>query len=288
MRAPVRGSAPGFSLVELMVTIAVLGVVMTAVFTTLFRSNDASRYVANITETRQSARAAVQLFERDVRMAGSGWGRMPLNVSNNGTPQVWYALEPGPGPGAGSDSMRLIGAWEATTTLAADMATPSSVLDVVNASGFAVDDLVVVTDGNTAHVFQLTGVNTGTGVLDHATSSPFNATAGFANWPGGGYVAGRTEVYKIAVLTYRVDSTMFRRPSLLRTELGRAPAVVLYDVNRFNVWYRVLGSPDSLTRAPGSIFNVDKVQPRIHTRVAVRGRPTLTDSVWSEVKPRTL
>jgi hypothetical protein len=182
----------------------------------------------------------------------------------------------------------MVGAWEATTILTTDMVFQDSPIQVSSTAGFTSGDLVVVTNGSSAHVFQLTGVNSGTGVLDHATSSPWNPSGAFANWPSGGYADSVTQVYKIAVLTYRVDSTLTRRPSLVRQQMGMAPSVVLYDVDRFNVWYSLIGSPGTLSRSPGGILNIDKVQPRIHTRVAVRGGVTLADSVWSEIQPRTL
>jgi hypothetical protein len=220
---------------------------------------------------------------------------MEIRVANNGVAELWPAIQPGPGAGA-CDSLRLLGAWDASTTLAQNMLFASSPLMVNNASGFATGDLVVVTDGIRAHMLEVTAVNTGTGELSHDGSSTWNNTALLQpDWPpagGGGYPGGSTFAYKVTLLSYRVDSTGFRRPCLVRSEYGRPSAVVMYDVDRFQVWYRIMGSPDSVTRAPtGGGFNVlnvvDRIQPRIHTRAATARHAIVRDSVWAEILPRT-
>ena len=101
----------GSGLVELMVTVVLIGVVMVAVFGFLFRTSDESRRVSGMVEARQNARLAVQLLERDVRMAGSGWGRARVISSSAGTPVDLYGINPGFVGGAGSDSIEIVGAW---------------------------------------------------------------------------------------------------------------------------------------------------------------------------------
>ena len=286
-------SAPrGFTLVEVMVTIAVLGVVMVAIMTSFIQTQDASRRVRQFVDLRQSARAGVQLIERDVRMAGSGWGRNPLNVYQSGVTSQWWAIAPGPGAGA-NDSLVLLGAWEAQTTLAQTMLTETAPLQVASVAGFATNDLCVVTDGTRAHMFQVTGVNTGTNTLSHASSSIFNpaGSPGTWNWPATGYAANVTLVYKMSRLAFYVDSVTFPRPVLIRREFGKAPSVVVYDVDRFQVWYRTQGALDSLTRTPAvsgsGIGLLAQVQPRIYTRMVAPNRPTYVDSLWADIQPRT-
>jgi len=284
----VRGPR-GFGLIELMLTVAVLGVVMLAIFGAFFRTNDESRRISKMVEFRQSARASVQLIERDVRMAGSGWGRNPVEITNGGARQQWWAITPGYGSSGPNDSLSLLGAMQAATTLAAGMPSTSSNLQVASVAGFATNDLCVVTDGQSAHMFQVTGINTASKLLDHATSSPYNDSGGLDNWPSGGYPSGTTQVYKVNRISYRIDSLNYRRPVLVRQEWGGAPQVVAYDLNKFQMWYLMQDS--TLTRDPlvygSGVALMSKVQPRIYTRVTDRTRPTLIDSVWAEIQPRT-
>jgi type II secretory pathway pseudopilin PulG len=280
----------GFGLIELMVTLLTMGILMLGLFTAFFRSNDEAARMSKLVEFRQSARASVQLIERDVRMAGSGWGRRPVQISATND-SIWYAMTAGTSTGP-NDSLTLFGAWSSQDTLMNDMTLASSAINVTTPTLFATGNLIVVSDinGNSWHMFHVTGIAGNT--LQHANSSDYNTVT--RNWPSGGYRHG-SFVYKVSRLTYRVDSLSFNRPCLVRQEFGGQPQVVAYDLNRFQVWYRMQDS--SLTRDPmgwGSSHGygngrdyIAQVQPRICVRVTGRNRPTLLDSVWAEVRPRT-
>ncbi len=283
----------GFGLIELMVSLAVIALLMLAMFAAFFHSSDEQDRMSRLVEFRQSARASVQLFERDLRMAGSGWGRSQVRVWN-GADQIWYAMDPGPGAGP-NDSISIFGAWAAQTFDTTAMTFATTPITVASAAGFAVNDLIVISDrgGATWNLFQITGISGNT--LQHASSSIYNTTAALpVGWPLGGYPKGSL-VYKASRLTYRVDSLNFGRPCLVRQEFNGQPQAVAYDLNRFQVWYRMQDS--TLTRDPmawgaaNGFANgrdyIAEVQPRIIVRVTGRNRPTLLDSVWAEVRPRT-
>jgi len=284
-----RRGESGFTLVELLITAALLVLVVSVALGTLNRTKDEAQRIETLVETRQSARAAVQLLERDVRMSGSGWGRTPVVVSFNGSPDTIFAITPGPGSGpASNDSLMIMGAWAASTTIASSMPNPSSILKVDDVTGFADGDMVVISDGTSAHMFEVTGVNASAGTLQHNPASPWNPPGGFSPWPNGGYGVG-AQVFKIDMLSYRVDSTSYRRPALVRRAFRGSPEVVAYDVDRFQVWYRM--QDGTVTRAPAlgaaSVVSIDKVRPIIYTRLTDRWRPVFIDSVWAEVQPRT-
>ena len=105
-------------------------------------------------------------------------------------------------------------------------------------------------------------------------------------WPvGGGYPATFTSVYKVTLVSYLYDSTSFRRPALIRRELGKTPQVVAYNIDGFRLYYQMQDS--SVTRSPGSLNFVDKIVPVVLTRVTDSRLPTLRDSVWAAIRPRT-
>ncbi len=289
LRDRLRAASGGFTLVELLITMALLGLVVAVLLGTLQRTQGEAERIGSLVEKRQSARAAVQLLERDVRMSGSGWGRTPVVVSFNGAADTIYAITPGPGGGPNSsDSLRIMGAWSASTTVQASMPNPSSILKVNDVTGFAPGDMVVISDGTSANMFEVTGVNASAGTIQHNPSSPWNPPGGFSAWPNGGYGPG-SQVFKIEILSYRVDSTSYRRPALVRREFRKSQQIVAYDVDRFQVWYRM--QDGSQTRAPAlgaaSVAAIDKVRPLLYTRLTDRWRPVFVDSVWAEVQPRT-
>jgi len=283
------GASRGFGLVEMIVAIGLLSAIVILVFSSFFRARDELGRISNLVNSRQAARATIQLIERDVRMAGSCFAKMPINASNNGTPMTYYAINPGPGGGA-CDSVQLVGAWGASAKITATVgtATTNIVVDNLPTNGFNVNDLILLTNGSVGHMFQITGINNGTKTISHANTSAWNVVPGSWNWPPGGYATG-AQVYKVDILSYSVDSTAYRRPALVRRTYGSTAQVVSYDVNKFQLWYRL--QDGSLTRTPPSGGNngalIDKVRPVVFTSLTDATRATFNDSVWSEVRPRT-
>jgi len=284
-RPPARSK--GFTLIELMIALTVMSLVLVAVFSTFFRSQKVSQSMSTTVNLRQGIRGANQLLERELRMAGSGWGRIAVDRwrSGGGTDSL-FAINFGPGGTAQCDSVNILGGWTAATTLRAGMVTPSSGLPVASTTGFAVGDMVVVSNGSSAHMFQVTAVQASPGFLTDASSSTYNPPSGntLANWPSGGYATG-SQVYRASQVTYKMDSTTFRKPALTRREFGGAPQLVAYEVSRFRVLYRM--QDGTTTRSPSDLDMVDEIVPIIWTRQTVPGKAALSDSVWAAVRPRT-
>lgn len=275
----------GFGLIELLVTVVVLGTVLGVVFGAMFRSQDHTQHLTKVADQRQMARTAVQLIEREARMAGSGWGRLTVNYSNNGVAATISAINPVFGGTPNSDALVMLGAWQANSTLSTALTTQDGVIRVADSDGFAPNDLILVTNLSTAHLFQVTGVVSASDQLDHATSSSFNVSSGFTStWPPGGYPVG-SAVYKVTVSTYQYDSSSYAKPALVRFENGGAAQVVAYNVDGFRVHYEL--DDGSRTRNPADLSRISRIIPVVATRVRDARRPTLQDSVWAMIRPRT-
>ena len=277
----------GFTLLEMIVAVAIMVTVVSMLFGTFFRARNEISRIGSLVNSRQSARATIQLIERDVRMSGSGWGKMTINYSRNGTRDSLFGLNPGPGAGS-NDSLRIIGAWSAATTTTAAFTVQANPITVASVTGFAVNDLFVITDGSSAHCFQITGINAGTKQISHANTSQWNVLPATWAFPASGYKVG-SQLYKIDILSYYVDATNFRRPTLVRRSYGASPLAVSYDVAKFQFWYRM--QDGSLTRTPAvsgtNVAFIDKLRPVVYTTLSDPRHPTSTDSVWTEVRPRT-
>jgi len=278
--------ARGYTLVELMVTMTILSAVLAAVYYSFFRAQSSARRTEQVVDARQGSRAALQLIEREVRMVGSGWGRIPIYGARNGSPMTLHAVEPGFTTAAGNDSLELLGAWDAGTALRAPMTTSSSASPIPcdSTTGFNPGDFVLVTNGSTAHIFQVTAVPNSPADLEHDASSIYNMAGGHTNWPVGGYPTG-SRVYRLTWVTYKVDPTGFSTPCLTRRNQGSAAQVVATNVSAFHVWYLMQDLTE--TRDPVDFNGIDKIRPVIATQVVDRGSPYLADSVWTLVRPRT-
>ena len=79
-----RNPGHGFSLVELLVSIAV-GVLVFAALSSLFKSAlDSTMLVIQRAETQQNMRAAIDLMVKDISMAGAGIPSGGIQLPNGG------------------------------------------------------------------------------------------------------------------------------------------------------------------------------------------------------------
>jgi prepilin-type N-terminal cleavage/methylation domain-containing protein len=283
-RSRARVPEAGFSLVEVMITLALTAVAMAAIYGAFFRTQRATQVVVAEVGARQGVRAAMQIIERDLRMAGSGWGRIQVDGAYAGSPLTLYGVNPGYGGASvtATDSLSILGAWDAGTTLRAAMPTVNDAVQCVTTAGFGSGDLVVVSDGASAHLFEATSVQTSPADIAHATSSPFNQPGGHLGWPGSGY-GSASRVFKVGWVSYRMDSTSYQRPSLVRWAVGQPPALVAYDVESFQVWYRL--DDGTLTRNPTNLAMINQVIPVLYAAPQASASAG-EDSARATVKPR--
>lgn len=279
-RRGVRRAEAGIGLIELMIAMSLSAILVTVIYNTFFRTQRAASDVMGKVEGRQGARAAVQLMERDLRMAGSGWGRMPVHGVQSNATLTLRGLNAGY-VSAGNDSVSALGGWSTATTLRSSMTSQTAAIPCVSTAGFAAGDLVVVTDNNKAHLFQVTAVTASPANLTCASTSPYNQGTRAA-WLGG-YASG-SRVFQVGWVTYRYDSTSYLRPSLVRHEFGKSPMIVAYDVASFEVSYRM--ADGTTTRNPLNLPMIEQVVPLLRPRNA-SGKAAHADSVWAAVRPRT-
>ena len=72
MKMPTRKTQPGFTLLELMVAIA-LGLIVMGALAGLFKAGmESAMLLTQRTETQQNMRAAIDLMVKDISMAGAG------------------------------------------------------------------------------------------------------------------------------------------------------------------------------------------------------------------------
>src|SRR5881296_3547879 len=71
----------GFTLIELMISLVVVGLIMLALMSVLFGSSRSKTSTANSLESTQAARAVLDMIARDLRSAGFGvdrdWAALP-------------------------------------------------------------------------------------------------------------------------------------------------------------------------------------------------------------------
>jgi len=263
--------------------------VLSAITMAFYRTTSEALRLRDVTDRRQSARTAVQLIEREARMAGSGWGRIPVyGNDSNGQAVTLSAVTPGFSSIAADDSVMLIGAWQVSTVVTDQMPSSSTNLKVQDVTGFNPNDLILVTNGLQANMVRITATNSSSQKIQCNSADPYNSPGGYkvsdGHWPATGYGPGSI-VEKLTISSYYMDRTSYRQPALMRHEYGLTPQIAAYNVDGFRVWYRLQNG--TWTRNPMNMMQVEQVMPVVATRLSDPRRPALVDSVWAALRPRS-
>jgi prepilin-type N-terminal cleavage/methylation domain-containing protein len=142
MNAPnvLHRNARGFTLTELLITMAILGLVMAAVLGVQLTSSTMFLRGENQAEAQQAARAAM-LMEEDLRMVGYGCPDLGCPTPPPAGAQEKFTAA----------SVNSITFWADTlnvsTQLSAAVAAGATILPVVNASGIIVGDRIYLSNG---------------------------------------------------------------------------------------------------------------------------------------------
>lgn len=206
----------GFTLTELLVTLAVLGLIMTAVATVQLTGTRIFFTGENQAEAQQAARAAM-LMEDDLRLIGTGCpvpgcfgGAAPCNQAQAAPTSICQD--------ATTPAANKIVFWadlaNASTNLSAIGNIGAINLSVLNAAGFVVGDRVFIINGNTFEGKTVTVVNAGGNII---TVNP-----GLVVNP-----LDLTEVYPIGTVVGRPQVVTY---SLAGTILSRNPGTGLQPI----------------------------------------------------------
>ena len=152
----------GFTLAELLITIAVLGMIMGAVLGVQMTSSTMFLRGENQAESQQSARASM-LLEEDLRMAGYGCPALGCTA-----PGTTAANCPAPAAGAlviNAANASCVDFWadavNASTTLTAAAAAGATTLTVASTAAISTGNTIYVVNGNTSESRSVTA-KTGT------------------------------------------------------------------------------------------------------------------------------
>ena len=282
-RITASGNQRGFTLIELLVA-AVVFVIAVGTLLGILRRNEKAREMSyHVLESRQNARAGLDFIIGDLRMAGSGIPAKVVTSTASGDSTILYGVAPDT-TGAANRLMVLGAMCGVKTTIREQMPNPSSEFKVEGTDGFEIGDLAVVTNGSWANLFQITQVQGPARMMQHNPTSPFNLPGGHKPWPPGGYPPG-SEIYKVDLVTYYVDSTETDCPLLMRQLGTRDPKVVSEYINLLQVEYVLVDG--TVAAVPSDPTLVRRVIVTIEAASSERSRKHVTRLV-SSAKPRAL
>lgn len=205
----------GITLIELMVGM-VVALIATLVITQMYAAFEGQKRTSIAgSDAQENGLAALFTLERDIRMAGYGLTANPLMSCNTiysgyDDPNLGV-IQPAPGlsntalmpariteGGAAADRIELVSSSSVRpgvpTQIRQSMPSPAADLKVTNITGYHVGDVIIVSDGNSCSVMQITQIQSpggGSGLFgfvhNNGQGAPYNMAGNITNgWPAYG------------------------------------------------------------------------------------------------------
>ena len=287
-RRPGRG---GFTLIEMMIAIAILGIALTAIFSS-FSFQHKSYVTQNaVAQMQQSVRGGLAFMESDLRNAASISApniTVPPQLFGGSVPvSLISGMGVSDGGANGSDNLYLISFTGVNTTL--QKAAGNSVMnqadtDVDDVAGWAPGDMGIIFDSNNADIFFTTGVQTSPTKINHNAAGSIFSDNKFSH----DYDSG-TRIARIRYSGYSIDSSVPAHPTLVRWSFNAAGAlvseVVAEDVEDMQVLLGVYDNvTQTITERNGDWFTANPTDlARVRqVRIQLVGRSPMADTTWSE------
>lgn len=285
-----RAGSAGFTLVEVLSAMVIFSIVVVAAYAT-FEFQHASFTTQNrVVEAQENLRAALDMMTRDIRLAGYGVpasvtlpaGMLPAgdNSIRNVVPRNRTT---------GPDDLYVLYAYDMdsnvpSAVLTSAMGAPAISIHVDNVTGFTQGDYIIVRNGTSSDLFQITGPPVaGTGELPHDASG-VNATAYHAaSLP---YVAGDS-VSRARLVRYFVDTvTDPAHPTLMLDKMtGAAAQPLADDIEDMQLSYGLDTDGDFVVDNVVVAPTATQIPQIRQIRLMLTARTRLEEKGWKEVRP---
>ncbi len=181
---PKTSRAGGFTLIEMMVSVVIMGIVTTQIFLVLTIQNTTYMGQGRILEAQQDARLVTELMQVDIRTAGMlvpGIAAMTSRDGGTANPDVLCTSDPSV---LGENEVTGASTFFDRATLSAALGAGLSTVQLTLASmdidadgdnDFAVGQGIIISDGGDNHCARITGITAGAVSFDAATPAGFSA-----------------------------------------------------------------------------------------------------------------
>jgi type IV pilus assembly protein PilW len=265
----------GFSLIEVMAAIVILGIAMTAVFSTFLFQQQSYTTQVRVAEMQQNLRDAVETISRDIRMCTYG---IPINnvnfVDNEITSRYLKPVNSTSGP----DEIYVLYRYDgdaAYPSFNVNLALGGSTVTLTSTAGFAAGDRILVYNATNADLSRVTAV-------------PSSTTLTLQGGVAADYSAGAT-LARVRYARYFVDRTTNpANPTLMLDKRnGQPPQPLADDIEDLQFQYSMDTNGDGVidvvdNNAVGNASFVRQV------RVHLLARSRITEKGWVDAGNRDM
>jgi prepilin-type N-terminal cleavage/methylation domain-containing protein len=284
----------GSTLIEVLTAVAIFSIVLTAAFATFTFQKQSYTTQTHVAEMQQNLRVSIDTLLRDIRMGGYGVDSditVPASaVGATGSPVVIRGFYGADGLTTSPDNIYILYAYDMDNTVSDMQPTlttvaftagnsPSIALNVTAGTGsrFAMGDTVILNNGTTADLYQVTAPSSDNNSVTIGSSSVINASGHSSNI----YDVG-SKVSRARFVRYWIDGSDPAHPALMVTRL---PGSVSQEDLQFV--YGLASLPDNTlvsttVNAPGSTSDRQLIR-RIN--LSIVARTGVYEKGWSGQRP---
>jgi type IV pilus assembly protein PilW len=287
-----RFSEAGFTLIEVMTAMVILGIAMTAAYAT-FQFQHASFTVQNrVAEAQQNLRATLEIMTRDIRMAGYGIPQainLPpgLLPSGDNTIKNIRTLN----RTTGADEIYILYMYDMDSSLPPTdaplgMGSYANSLNVTSTAGFARGDLVLIRNDQSADMFEVTGTPSPT-TLDFdvgMSTNQYNSLTAHTPFPVSGYAGGDT-VSRARFVRYFIDTTDPEHPTLMLDMMTGTAQPLADDIEDMQIQYGLDTDGDFVVDTVVNAPTAAQISQVKQVRLFLSARTRMTEKGWQDARP---
>lgn len=269
----------GFTLIELMVALAILGIVLAGIYS-IFNTQHKSYIVQEqVVDSQQNVRVAMNMISRDMRNAGSG---IALLCGATATQGLGSVIQPDDGGTDNPDAITVttfyLSPVKTMTTSAVNQADAAFLVE--DATGWTAGQSGIISDCSVSPaiftIFRVTAVGGG---IEHASASDINSSGGSGhNYPAGSPVAMLDNNRRMGRFTYAINTVDPFHPQLTIDEnSGSGAQPLATNIEDMQVSYIIRQNDGTLTEenAPADTERIRSVN------ISILARTDRTDSKWT-------
>jgi len=286
-----RFSEAGFTLIEVMTALVILGIAMTAAYAT-FQFQHSSFTVQNrVAEAQQNLRSVLEIMGRDIRLAGYG---IPAEVNlppgllptGDNTIRNFRPLN----RTTGADEIYILYLYDMDASLPPTdaplgMGAYANSLNVTNTAGFARGDLVLIRNDQSADMFEVTQppvaptLNFDVG----GSANQYNSLAAHTPFPG---YAGGDVVSKARFIRYFIDDvTDPAHPTLMLDKMTGVAQPLADDIEDMQIQYGLDTDGDFVVDTVVNAPTAAQVSQVKQIRLFLSARTRMTEKGWQDARP---
>lgn len=256
-RLPEKRSEQGFSLVEMLVAIAIGGAILGSMVGGMTAQGRSASYQQGLADAQLTSRAIGHLFQQDLRMAGYGM----LGVgADTGLSPLSYAAP------TGRQELTLRGAFgDVRSALLATAGAGSSAVHVAVGPNFVEGELVLIDSGLSSETKTITGIQTIDGALQLQLDGSLEH-----QYPMG------TKVIEIEQIVWALENGIFRRNGSVMGD------------NLRDLQLEFIDHEGEVSSAPTDDLRAVKINLRSAQATGLPDNPEASSSMQTEVNVRNL